>query len=196
MLLLIEPLDLLDSLPLDSSPALRRLIQMYSPLKSLQTLAADSDLTLTQVFQLTGHLVYWAKATIIYPLCESNVYVVSPDAVITNHLLEAFSEEFPGLCLLQVCTEKLTSVNVRCKIQFWSSIGLGPQRFLVANVDKPEAKSPESIATANAISKDNYMVIEESFALTIAHVRAVYANRARSSVIGKFERLIYIKFVN
>lgn len=103
ILLLIEPLDLLDSLPIDSSPALKRLIQMYSPLKSLQTLAADSDLTLTQVFQLTGHLIYWAKATIIYPLCENNVYVVSPDAIITNQLLEVFSEEFPGLCLLQVC---------------------------------------------------------------------------------------------
>lgn len=103
--MLIEPSDLLDSLPIDSSPALRRLIQMYNPLKSIQTLAADSDLTLTQVFQLTGHLVYWAKARIIYPLCESNVYVVSPDAVLSNQLLEAFSEQFPGLCLLQVCTE-------------------------------------------------------------------------------------------
>lgn len=105
ILLLIEPLDLLDSLPIDSSPALKRLIQMYSPLKSLQTLAADSDLTLTQVFQLTGHLIYWAKATIIYPLCESNVYVVSPDAIITSQLLEVFSEEFPGLCLLQVLSD-------------------------------------------------------------------------------------------
>jgi len=75
---------------------------MYNPLKSLQTLAADSDLTLAQVFQLTGHLIYWAKATIIYPLCESNIYVVSPDAVLTNQLLDSFSEQFPGLCLLQV----------------------------------------------------------------------------------------------
>lgn len=104
LLLLTEPMDLLDSLPTDHSPALCRLIQMYNPLKSLQTLAADSDLTLAQVFQLTGHLVYWAKATIIYPLCENNVYVVSPDAVLTNRMLEAFSEQFPGLCLLQVCT--------------------------------------------------------------------------------------------
>ena len=116
LLLLIEPLDLLDSLPLDSSPALRRLIQMYSPLKSLQTLAADSDLTLTQVFQLTGHLVYWAKATIIYPLCESNVYVVSPDAVITNHLLEVFSEEFPGLCLLQVLSDFSLPTSISQKL--------------------------------------------------------------------------------
>lgn len=104
LLLLTEPMDLLDSLPTDHSPALYRLIQMYNPLKSLQTLAADSDLTLAQVFQLTGHLVYWAKATIIYPLCENNVYVVSPDAVLTDRLLEAFSEQFPGMCLLQVHT--------------------------------------------------------------------------------------------
>ena len=78
------------------------MIEMYNPLKSLQTLAADSDLSLSQVFQLTGHLVYWAKATIIYPLCESNVYVVSPDAMISTQLLESFTEQFPGLCLLQV----------------------------------------------------------------------------------------------
>ena len=30
-----------------------------------------------QVFQLTGHLLYWGRATIIYPVCESNLYVVS-----------------------------------------------------------------------------------------------------------------------
>lgn len=89
---------------------------MYSPLKSLQTLAADSDLTLTQVFQLTGHLIYWAKATIIYPLCESNVYVVSPDAIITNQLLELFSEEFPGLCLLQVLSDFSLPTSISQKL--------------------------------------------------------------------------------
>ena len=30
-----------------------------------------------QVFQLTGHLLYWGRATVIYPVCESNLYVVS-----------------------------------------------------------------------------------------------------------------------
>lgn len=49
LLLLIEPCQMLDGLPLDSSPALLRLLKMYSPLKSLQTLAADADLTLAQV---------------------------------------------------------------------------------------------------------------------------------------------------
>lgn len=44
---------MLDSLPLDSSPALLRVLRSYSPLKSLQTLAADADLTLAQVSFLT-----------------------------------------------------------------------------------------------------------------------------------------------
>lgn len=34
----------------------------------------------TQVFQLAAHLVYWGKAIIIYPLCENNVYMLSPNA--------------------------------------------------------------------------------------------------------------------
>ncbi|XP_048515143.1 GATOR complex protein NPRL3 isoform X2 [Athalia rosae] len=116
LLLLIEPLDLLESLPADSAPALVRLIQMYSPLKSLQTLAADSDLSLAQVFQLTGHLVYWAKAMIIYPLCESNVYVVAPDAILTAQLLDAFSEQFPGLCLLQVISDFSLPTSISQKL--------------------------------------------------------------------------------
>lgn len=40
---------LLDNLPQDASPSVVRLINMYSPVKSLQTLSADSDLTLAQV---------------------------------------------------------------------------------------------------------------------------------------------------
>ncbi|XP_017892056.1 GATOR complex protein NPRL3 [Ceratina calcarata] len=117
LLLSVEPSDLLDSLPIDSSPALKRLIEAYSPLKSLQSLSADSDLTLAQVFQLTGHLVYWAKATVIYPLCESNVYVVSPDAAINDHhSLENFAEQFPGLRLLQVLSDFSLPTSISQKL--------------------------------------------------------------------------------
>ncbi|KAJ1529543.1 hypothetical protein ONE63_006315 [Megalurothrips usitatus] len=107
ILLLVELSELLESLPPDASPALLRLVQVHSPLKSLQTLSADADLTLAQVFQLTGHLVYWAKATIIYPLCESNVYVIAPDAPTdqSSQLVERFSEQFPGMSLLQTMSE-------------------------------------------------------------------------------------------
>ncbi|CAG9583291.1 unnamed protein product [Danaus chrysippus] len=107
ILLMVNPNDLLASIPLDGSPALLRLIKLYSPLKSLQTLAIEADLTLTQAFQLTGHLVYWAKATVIYPLCEGNVYVVAPGANVHIHspLVDEFAKEFPGLCLLQMLSE-------------------------------------------------------------------------------------------
>ncbi|KAG7302032.1 hypothetical protein JYU34_013487 [Plutella xylostella] len=104
ILLMVNPNELLECIPLDGSPALLRLIKLYSPLKSLQTIAIEADLTLTQVFQLTGHLVYWAKATVIYPLCEGNVYVVAPGADTRAHspLPREFAAEFPGLCLLQI----------------------------------------------------------------------------------------------
>uniref|UniRef100_A0A1E1WLF4 GATOR complex protein NPRL3 n=1 Tax=Pectinophora gossypiella TaxID=13191 RepID=A0A1E1WLF4_PECGO len=109
ILLMVNPNSLLASIPLDGSAALLRLIKLYSPLKSLQTLAIEADLTLTQVFQLTGHLVYWAKATVIYPLCEGNVYVVAPGANVHVHspLVADFAKEFPGMCLLQVTTTTL-----------------------------------------------------------------------------------------
>lgn len=35
---------------------------------------------LWQVFQLAAHLVYWGKALMVYPLCENNVYMLSPNA--------------------------------------------------------------------------------------------------------------------
>ncbi|XP_021939358.1 GATOR complex protein NPRL3 isoform X2 [Zootermopsis nevadensis] len=107
LLLLVESNELLDHMHPDASPALVRLIRMYSPLKSLQTLAADADLTLSQMFQLAGHLLYWAKATVIYPLCESNVYVIAPDAPthVNSPLTERFSEHFPGMNLLQVMSD-------------------------------------------------------------------------------------------
>ena len=27
---------------------------------------------------MAGHLLYWGKATVIYPVCENNVYIISP----------------------------------------------------------------------------------------------------------------------
>ncbi|KAL0266798.1 UNVERIFIED_CONTAM: hypothetical protein PYX00_009246 [Menopon gallinae] len=107
LLLLVDQSELLESLPPDSSPALLRLIQVYSPLKSLQTLSADADITLMHIFQLTGHLVYWAKAMVIYPLCENNVYVIAPDAStqLVSPLVEKFSEKFSGENLLQVMSD-------------------------------------------------------------------------------------------
>ncbi|GIX76190.1 GATOR complex protein NPRL3 [Caerostris extrusa] len=107
LLLLVDASELLSSLPEDSSPALIRLISVTSPLKNLQQLAADADIILSHVFQLVSHLLYWGKATIIYPLCDSNVYMISPYA--PTHMyssLEAkFCEQFPNMSLLAVLSQ-------------------------------------------------------------------------------------------
>ncbi|GFS38048.1 GATOR complex protein NPRL3 [Trichonephila inaurata madagascariensis] len=107
VLLLTDAGELLSSLPEDSSPALIRLISVTSPLKNLQQLAADADIILSHVFQLVSHLLFWGKATIIYPLCDSNVYVISPYAPIHLYTsLEAkFSEQFPNMSVLSVLSQ-------------------------------------------------------------------------------------------
>jgi nitrogen permease regulator 3-like protein len=106
-LLLVDPSELLDCVPPSGAKILLQLIESYNPLKSLQSMSSDSDLSLEQVNQMVGHLVYWAKATIIYPLCETNVYVISPEAPIhvNSPLVERFATKFPGMSLIEVISD-------------------------------------------------------------------------------------------
>lgn len=69
------------------------------------------------MFNLTGHLIYWGGAIVIYPLCESNIYVISPDAPTFSNspLTEKFSEHFSGESLLQVSTFKINNCPVKVK---------------------------------------------------------------------------------
>jgi len=98
--------ELTDSLWLDASSTMPRVLQVYSPLKSLQTLAADADLTLSHVVEIASHLVYWAQAIVIYPLCETNVYALAPDCPITSEKLRAsFNEKFPGVSLTETLAQ-------------------------------------------------------------------------------------------
>ncbi|NXG19305.1 NPRL3 protein, partial [Grallaria varia] len=94
LLLLNDEKSLLNELPLDCSPALVRVIKTTSAVKNLQQLAQDADLALLQVFQLAAHLVYWGKAIIIYPLCENNVYMLSPNASVCLRALKRPSFSF------------------------------------------------------------------------------------------------------
>ncbi|XP_045066723.1 LOW QUALITY PROTEIN: GATOR complex protein NPRL3-like [Coregonus clupeaformis] len=98
LLLLDSEKALLAQLPLDCSPALVRLIKTCSAVMNLQQLAQDADLNLLQIFQIAAHLVYWGKAIIVYPLCENNVYMLSPHANISLYspLAEGFGQQFPG----------------------------------------------------------------------------------------------------
>ncbi|EFX76720.1 hypothetical protein DAPPUDRAFT_54916 [Daphnia pulex] len=114
ILLLGDKEKIINNLPLDSSPALKRLINLANPLKSLQTLAADADLTLSHVFQLVGHMLYFGHATIIYPLCDSNVYVLAGSANTSpqSKLADVFSEMFNSACLIQIMSEFSVPVSL------------------------------------------------------------------------------------
>ncbi|KAB0401613.1 hypothetical protein E2I00_007271, partial [Balaenoptera physalus] len=85
LLLLSDEKSLLGELPIDCSPALVRVIKTTSAVKNLQQLAQDADLALLQ-------------AIIIYPLCENNVYMLSPNASVCLYspLAEQFSRQFPS----------------------------------------------------------------------------------------------------
>ena len=101
VLLLVDEISLSALLPDDCSPDLIRFVKMATPLKSFQLLSQDTDIPLSLVFLIAAHLVYWGKARIIYPLCESNVYVVSPTASIhsKSQVAEQFSLAYPGMSL-------------------------------------------------------------------------------------------------
>lgn len=118
LLLLTEPTRLLDSLYPDSSPPLIKLIKMYSPLKSIQTLSVDTSLPLTEISNLVGSLVYWGKASVIFPLCSSNIYVVAPDAPThtNSSLVEKFMQAFPGHSLLHEISEFSQPISLKHRI--------------------------------------------------------------------------------
>lgn len=106
MLLLVEYTELLDCVPPSGAIMLTKLLNAYNPFKTLQNIATDADFAIKHVYELVGHLVYWAKATIIYPLCETNVYVIAPDAPLHRNspLAEKFTAKF-SMNLFEVISE-------------------------------------------------------------------------------------------
>lgn len=134
-LLLLHPVEhIIDFTSLDSSPSLVKMLTQYSPMKNLQTLAADSDLTLSHVFELTAHLVYWAKATVIFPVCATNRYVIASNAPLhhTSPLIEKFSTAFPGLHLFTAIHEFSVPTSLHSKLDPFSKPTL--QSSLVQNI--------------------------------------------------------------
>ncbi|XP_050305472.1 GATOR complex protein NPRL3 [Anthonomus grandis grandis] len=134
-LLLLHPVEhLIDFTCLDSSPSLAKMLREYSPMKNLQTLSADSDLTLNHVFELAAHLVYWAKATIIFPVCGTNRYVISPTASLHHNspLLNKFSKVFPDLSLIKVIQEFSVPTSLSSKLNPISKNNM--ESLLVRNI--------------------------------------------------------------
>ena len=98
---------------------------MANPLRSKQTLALEAYLSLFQVFHLVCHLVNWAKAIIIYPMCETNVYILSPhaDTQATSLLVEDFVRQFPS----HIGIQRNETVDKQAK----TSLSLEPTSFKI-----------------------------------------------------------------
>lgn len=98
LLLLYEPQELLDSLPIDASPAFIQLIRVTKPDKNFMDLSVDANLTLMQIFCIVSQLIYWSKATVIYPICDSNIYAIHPLAStgIQSKVAHDFRTRFPN----------------------------------------------------------------------------------------------------
>uniref|UniRef100_A0A914WBV3 GATOR complex protein NPRL3 n=1 Tax=Plectus sambesii TaxID=2011161 RepID=A0A914WBV3_9BILA len=92
-------------LSIDASPTIVQLLRYCTPSKSLQDICSDADLPLSQVFLVVRHLITWCKAVVIYPLCETNLYAVAPDAALSKQLIEQFSETTPNHQLSTVLAE-------------------------------------------------------------------------------------------
>lgn len=104
LILLVGKGELKGWLPPRAAPALSRLLAHHSPRKSLHRLTIDTGLTIAQVYQLVGLMVYWAKAMVVFPLCRNNLYAIAPGAPTAPSrvpsLAHSFSEQFPGHGLL------------------------------------------------------------------------------------------------
>lgn len=71
-------------------------------MKSLHTLSYDTDIMMETIFDIAHHLLYWGLATVIYPLCETNVYVTSSGARLNPSWAEEFATKFNGEQLWQM----------------------------------------------------------------------------------------------
>ncbi|XP_063712347.1 GATOR1 complex protein NPRL3-like isoform X2 [Symsagittifera roscoffensis] len=63
--------------PPDFSTAICALISAVCCSKPLYQIAADADLTLRHAMKIAAHLVYWDRAKVAYPICQSRVYILT-----------------------------------------------------------------------------------------------------------------------
>lgn len=105
-LLILDPPELLKSLLPDSSPSLRKLIEVACPKKTFRELSVETGIPLNHLYRLAAHLVYWNKARIINTLAKTNVYVLNPNPKCSDFYFpfigQKFSRVFPAFRLPEV----------------------------------------------------------------------------------------------
>ena len=116
LMLLDEEASVLASLPRDASPQLQSFVKMTNVMKSFLELHVDSGVSLTQLFRLAAHLVFWGKGKIIDTLTKNNVYVVHPKADLRPNSTNAleFYHKFSPMTLHQALnhiSSRLTNIG-------------------------------------------------------------------------------------
>lgn len=122
-LILLDLEDVKANLMPDSNPTMLRFIKHLTPHKSLRQMALQTDIAYSHVFQLASNLVYWGKAIIIFPLCETNQYVLVPDLdlILTEKIVNDFRSNFPLLNLIEILAEfsqPITVTEIKVRIYY------------------------------------------------------------------------------
>ncbi|VBB25692.1 unnamed protein product [Acanthocheilonema viteae] len=78
----------------DSNPTLHFFLKHCHPDQSLISISDSSGLPLFQVLTVVRHLLLWARAIVIYPLCTSNIYTSATSPKPLSRLTEQFGEIF------------------------------------------------------------------------------------------------------
>ncbi|EFO23563.2 alpha globin regulatory element [Loa loa] len=89
----------------DSNPALHFFLKHCHPDQSLMSISDSSGLPLFQVLTVVRHLLLWARAIVIYPLCSSNVYTSATSPKPLSRLSEQFGEIFENAYLPTILAE-------------------------------------------------------------------------------------------
>lgn len=129
-ILIFNKKEVFPSLPDDYSPSLTRFLSLHEPRKSLQVLSSDTDLPLTQIYEVSSKLVYWGKAMVIYPMCDSNVYMTAPCADLNplSEKLRTFFMKFSW-----DLREVLSHFSLPTRL---SDLHQNPHEFFYANEEK------------------------------------------------------------
>ena len=116
ILLLVNSESLLESLPEPASEEFTQFLRVATPAKNLLELSGDANISLSHAFHVVAQLIYWGKASVIFPLCEQNVYAVHPLANTSIHdsnLSYLFQRCFNGANLLNFLSEFTDGINLR-----------------------------------------------------------------------------------
>ncbi|CAJ0600840.1 unnamed protein product [Cylicocyclus nassatus] len=78
----------------DANPSVTLLLKHCEPDRSILDMSTASGIPLLQVFLIVRHLLLWARAVVIYPLCNTNIYSSATLPKPLRRYVTLFSQQF------------------------------------------------------------------------------------------------------